>query len=720
MKKVVYTLIPMLLLSCFVVLSAETKTDSLKIELLSARGINKARILNELANSYRKKMPEKFLDFSFQALDIARNLKNWEAEIDILYNIGMMYSLLNNNDKAFEYLDQSLKISTEIKNKNFVAKILNKTGLIHKNMGNYEKALDYFIRALNTYKGMKDDKGIAICLNNIGIVYKKKGDYVNALEYYLNALEIREKIGDKNTIAQSWNNIGTIYKALDDLDNALACYLKAYEMGKNICIKKNIATFLNNIGNIYLSHTKLRDLSKALEYYKKANGLYREIKNKKGEAISLINIGEVYNEKKDYNKAIEYLKNALSISMESNNKHLISDINAEIGNVYYSMKNYHFALQYLNKSLIIAEENNFNVILKEVYLMLHEIYSSTGKYKEALEYHKKYTAKKDTLFNKEKSTKIVGMLTNYIAEKKDKEIELLTKDKKIKDLELDDQKNLRNYLIIISILILILAIVLYNRYHIKHKSNKLLETSNNRLLESESALKELNSTKDKFFSIIAHDLKNPLGVFKNMTKVLAENYDKFNQEEIHENITEINKLANNIFELIENLLQWSRSQKGEIVFNPEMVDVSMLCNNCISLLKVNALNKKILLYSEVKSGALAFADMNMLSTVIRNLVSNAIKFTKENGEIKLSSRANGKFIEISVSDTGIGISKENINNLFRIDTHFTTYGTSDEKGTGLGLILCKEFIENHGGEIRINSEVGKGTVFTFTLPKAVT
>ncbi|MBN1951282.1 MAG: hybrid sensor histidine kinase/response regulator [Bacteroidales bacterium] len=229
-------------------------------------------------------------------------------------------------------------------------------------------------------------------------------------------------------------------------------------------------------------------------------------------------------------------------------------------------------------------------------------------------------------------------------------------------------------------------------------------------------LKELNATKDKFFSIIAHDLKNPFNTLMGFTELLLGNLDDYSTEKIHEFIGILHETSRTSYALLENLLEWSRSQTGNLLLEPETISLSMLVKENILLLNNNAARKGVQLINNVPEGTFAYADINMTKTVIRNLISNAIKYTEEEGSISCTATKSGDMIEVGISDTGIGIKPENLQKLFRIDVNFSTRGTADEGGTGLGLILCREFILKNGGDIWAESELGKGSTFKFTLP----
>lgn len=229
-----------------------------------------------------------------------------------------------------------------------------------------------------------------------------------------------------------------------------------------------------------------------------------------------------------------------------------------------------------------------------------------------------------------------------------------------------------------------------------------------------------NATKNKFFRIIAHDLRNPISTLAGSTNLIFNDFEEYNEEQTKGFIGELNKLSHTTFNLLENLLDWSSTQMGDIDFSPNPIDLELIINENIELITRKVNSKNISLKTNINKDTVAFADENMIKTVVRNLLSNAVKFTPENGKIEITAIANKEVINCSVKDSGIGIKEEDQKKLFRIDTHHTTPGLSNEKGSGLGLILCKEFIEKNGGEIKITSEPQKGTTIAFTLKKHTT
>ncbi|MCX6150286.1 MAG: PAS domain-containing sensor histidine kinase [Ignavibacteriales bacterium] len=245
---------------------------------------------------------------------------------------------------------------------------------------------------------------------------------------------------------------------------------------------------------------------------------------------------------------------------------------------------------------------------------------------------------------------------------------------------------------------------------------KKIEDSLNKTNEE---LKTINDTKDKFFSIIAHDLRSPLQSLLSSSELLAKEIESLSGEEIQFFSKGLNENLNNLYTLLENLLNWSMMQRDKIEYNPVNLNLNGIVNNVIGISNPTALKKNIFISNSVEPGIFVYADSNMLRSVVQNLITNAVKFTRALGRIIITSVKNGDFIEVSIQDNGIGIESEKIAKLFNFNTLNTSSGTASESGTGLGLLLSKEFIERNGGKIWVESELGKGSKFNFTLRKAI-
>lgn len=233
-------------------------------------------------------------------------------------------------------------------------------------------------------------------------------------------------------------------------------------------------------------------------------------------------------------------------------------------------------------------------------------------------------------------------------------------------------------------------------------------------------LTQLNAEKDKFFSIIAHDLKSPFTGLLGLTELMVESSDSFTKEEFVEYSKSINKASKKLYRLLENLLEWAQVQRGTITFTPVNLDLAQIVGQSIDIIYQRALQKKITIINEITSPQKVYIDEKMTQTVLRNLLSNAVKFTKSGGRVFIKAESlDEKRLRVSIEDTGVGIPKEDIERLFRIEQKVCSLGTEGESSTGLGLLLCKEFVEMHGGRIWVESEMGKGSKFSFTINKAI-
>jgi signal transduction histidine kinase len=234
--------------------------------------------------------------------------------------------------------------------------------------------------------------------------------------------------------------------------------------------------------------------------------------------------------------------------------------------------------------------------------------------------------------------------------------------------------------------------------------------------QSEIKLLQLNADKDLFISILAHDLRNPFNAILGLSELLMDGLHSYDLDTIDKQIGVIHAISQKTYNLLEELLMWARSQSGKLNFNPQKIDFSKTCQETVDNIKTDALSKNISVNYLSKGEIPLSADENMLKIVIRNLLSNSVKFTNPGGHINITTEQTGSYLTVTISDDGVGIAPERVNNLFEISQRITTAGTANEKGTGLGLLLCKEFVEKHGGKIWAESVKGKGSRFIFTLP----
>ena len=337
-------------------------------------------------------------------------------------------------------------------------------------------------------------------------------------------------------------------------------------------------------------------------------------------------------------------------------------------------------------------------------------YETTGRPHLALRTYKEQTVLKDSIYNLESQRNISELQTQYETEKKEQEIELLENEKQLAAIQLSKIENQRLFLGGASFLFLIIGALLFFQYRQRNRYAQVVEHKN-------AQLSETMASKEKLFSIIAHDLKSPLSAFTSISGTLAENFDQLSKEQILSFLRKFEKSSQNLSELLNNLLEWSLSQTGALRVNPEELDIKVSINKAIKPLYDFAESKGVQLIFNGKNH-LTMADAKMVETVIRNLVSNALKFTESGGEVRVSTAVSGEKLLVAVSDTGIGMEFKEAKKLFDLKHDPSKIGDHEAKGTGLGLILSKELVQKNKGEIWVESKKGEGSTFTFSLPLA--
>ncbi len=356
-------------------------------------------------------------------------------------------------------------------------------------------------------------------------------------------------------------------------------------------------------------------------------------------------------------------------------------------------------------------DNNLNV-KKANQKDLHELYEKVLKEKHELEVSKMVIDRQ----NQKSKQRTIDLFGKMIDLKKAQKI-ILQQKKELEEKNAEIIKQ-RNALERTFHKFRQRTIELFGKMIDLKKAYNIINQQKHEIETQKRLLFEMNASKDKFFGILAHDLKNPIGGFIGLTEVMADCGNDLSPEELKKYSSLMHNSSKQLYHLLENLLQWARSQTGTIKINKEIIDVQAIIDSVLATVKMNADLKQITLIKNIAEDTKIYADSNTLKTVVRNLITNAIKFSPNNSIIKIDVENNSHVAILSISDQGIGIGSADIDKLFKIDSNPLTIGTSEEKGTGLGLILCKEFIELNGGKIKVESELNKGSVFTITIPLA--
>lgn len=603
----------------------------------------------------------------------------------------------------------------------------------------YTTARKTYFTIIPTLEKLCDTLFIVRAFNSIGILYGFEQDYEKALDYYLKGLELIDRMHNRNKEIERQrlivltNIINQSFRTQDDdkiIQDAPEVIQLAIELGDSV----HLGSLLNALGVAYKNKN---NLDKALVTYQRASTIYHATNDDFRNAFILNNIGSLYDTKEQYDSSLYYYQKSLQCFENEGYKRGIVNSKLGIASLYTKIDRINDAHSLYNEIVATSLEYHFNDILLMAYFDMADLAYQQGDYKEAYEINTLYGELNDSIFTLEKQKQYAELQTKYETSQKEIEINLLKNEKLLHEFKLK-QNQLAQRIGLILILVLISSLyVIFIFYRGKNKANKLLveknsqielqneqlttmnkhvNTTNKKLRQSSRELKAANNSKNRFFSILAHDLRNPFHNVIGLSYLLSKQYDRLSPDERIKYANEIHESSNMVSRLLENLLEWSRTQTKEIEFQPATVDLKKIIEDAISVLQNNAQEKSIFIENNVSQSNLITADPVMLETIFRNLINNSIKFTPNGGKVVITTTLTDRQLIACIKDTGVGIEKRNLKKLFHIDSKLKTKGTNNERGTGLGLVICKEFIDYHNGKIWAESEPGNGSKFQFEIP----
>ena len=597
-----------------------------------------------------------------------------------------------------------------------------------------ERSIEYGLEAIDLSTKFKDYENLAKAHSFIGVAYRVMGNFSKSIDYYYKGLEIAKQYGVVEQEGFAYLNLANLHIHQEHYAIANENIKKAEAIAQKMGNKEMLAYVYVYYGSVLQS---TGELNKALEFYSKALELRKETQNIPGQAACYKHIGDIYFEKCEFSLTIENYDKSFGKFDKITDKNLYADILIKKSIILVKENKVKQASELAHQSLDIANQIGAKLVTRDALQVLATISIKTKDYKAASSYLQKVIEFNDTLFSQKLSEKIFSIEYQLEKQLRESRIELLNKDYAIKELEV---KRIKVFNAALSVILGMLAIIfigsllllkikrertnllekqnqeIINQRNSIEQKNKRLNEANEKLAHSEYNLKKLIKTKDKLFSIIAHDLRGPFIGMVGLTSILEKKALKFSPEEVSKYAFLIHDSSLKLLTLIDNLLHWSRSQTGKLKLLPKSLLVKNLVDDVLTVMKTQADAKNIQLQNEVPENSTIFADYDSMATVIRNLVSNAIKFTGSNGLITISASRQFENTEIIVSDTGVGINPDDLGKIFKIEENFSKKGTNQEGGTGLGLIICKEFVEKNGGSIKVESKLGSGTKFILSLP----
>ncbi len=605
----------------------------------------------------------------------------------LVYRDLMKYYIYNNPDSSEIYRNKAKELALKINFEKGVALIEVLEAINYETAGNFIEATKLLKKSLETFYHLNYYKGIASAYNQLGVIEAKQSNYKIATNYFLRALTIYERTKDTLGVVQSYLKLGVVNIYIQNFNKSLYFFNTALKLnnGKSTDAELNI---YNNIATVY---GQQRDFKNAIKYLELAIQKTEKYGGNRANPHVYLNLGNAYFQLKDKKEARKNYEIALELCKEFN-------IVEDEARVYFNMallfddNEVDKTIDMINKALVIAKKLNHVNMQEEMYDELYKSYEMKGDFKSAYNALKEYHVIKDSLFSDERRKDVELLQADY---------EISKSKADVKELEYQyKQKEFRNiiYIVLIAASIIIIIIIAIGSNHRKKLNNQLVHSLH---------------VREKLLSIIAHDLKSPI----NNVISIVDLFESGGLDEKEKNnlLSTLKKHVLITLDTLETILKWGQSQLLGINVHKIQLRINDVINKNIELLKLSAKQKSITLINNSGYQSNVVFDEDHINFIIRNLIANAIKFSKNNSEIIIDSEKIDHYLRVSITDSGIGMDQKIIESLFTND-QVVMYGTENEKGSGLGLLLCKEFIEANDGKIEVKSELNVGSTFYIYIP----
>ncbi len=601
-------------------------------------------------------------------------------------------------------------------------KIANKLARKHL-FTNPKESLRYAYLAYEAALKSGNPEAINKALLQIGNVYSLKQAYNTAIEYYHTILDNIEDCHCPELESETNMFLGQTYNDLKEYDSALVYLRRAETLWKKKQIKRDSS--IKNTLYLFIGEAKMnkKAYDSSFSYITRALEGFRTVKDTSGIVNAMNYLASYWDHLGSYDKEKEVLNEIITLCQQAGYYTFLCRLYHELAATCMKMNKPSEAIVYLRKSALCLKVHHQPSIIGDNLALLSEYYAAVGNYTKAIDYNEKHIAFTDSLQKVQLKTVKELFDIRYDMETKIKSLSLLKRDNRIRNLTYKKNlfyKNISSLLLIFFALIffILFSIFLINKRSHREllETNRKLEAVHKKLEQKQQQQQQENQIRNKLFMILAHDLINPFNALLGFAELLSEEIHNFERKDIKRHSEFIFQAAKQLHFLLENLLHWARIQTGRIQFQPAYLDLNKTIRDVTEVYRYSAEKKKITLMVNTTNELIVYADESLISVVLRNLIHNAIKYTDELGVVTIEASRREDHVEVSVTDTGCGIPEEDKKKLFNLEHHFTRKGTSGEEGTGLGLIICKEFLAFHSSSLTIESTPGEGSRFSFTLP----
>ncbi|MCX2678462.1 tetratricopeptide repeat-containing sensor histidine kinase [Galbibacter sp. EGI 63066] len=630
-----------------------------------------------------------------------------------LLNAYAQWHYYVNNDTVKLYAEKSLQLANEIDYPKGIIEANNNLGFYYSELGEYKKSIPLVKKALEKALEINNLQYILTCYNSLSIFYDYDGDIKNSVEASLTAINIGEKAKDKTKdellyLGMAYENLGLTYGTQKEYHKALNLLEKTQKINEQTGHVLAQGQTLSNLADFQL---RVKEFDKGFENIEKSISIFKELGYNDWLAFALMVKAKLFVETERHEEALKTFMESLSLYEKIDDPRGKTSLLNGIAEAYCHLNEFDLAKTYAEEALTAGKALNSFEEIKQSAEILSYIYKQTRDYEKALTYHEQFKNYTDSIFNSDNTKGLAAheAQMNYI----EKENQLvLGNEKKL------NKQRLLIYLSSGGVIILLTVLFFTQRSRkLEKKLNNLLAKKNADLEKRENELEELNDTKNKLFSIIAHDLRTPIASLNSLIDLLKNN--EIDADDFMQFTSNLSEQVKNISFTLNNLLVWGQAQmKSGAITRPSKIDLKQISDETLKLLNELALKKHINITNKIQDDTIVYVDADQITLVFRNLIDNAIKFTPENGAIAILATEKEDSFQVEIKDSGIGMNQKDIDNILYKKTHFnSTYGTNNEKGTGLGLKLCKEMIDKNNGKLSITSTLASGTSFFFTLPK---
>lgn len=583
-------------------------------------------------------------------------------------------------------------------------------GLVYSFLDNFDSSAYYYHQAIDMAKKYDLNELYVRNIVNLSYVYNQKGAYADAVELLEVARIKNESLGNEELKIMLYSALGSVYYYMGDMKQMKYYYLSAINYYLKSNNKSILATLYGNIAEAYSSITENYDSS--AYYFSKA--LEFSIPQNRNDVLHIIDLtrGSLHYSSKNYDSAAFYYQRALQNPLSEVYARRKAALLVNMANVYRAKNNFNAAIDYFNKGYQLSDSLNLLEYKSNALLGLVRIDSARGDFEQAFYYNLEWQQIQAELKKDEARNHLMTSEVGRALEVQNLKNELLQTENVYQEDMIKNQRRIGLTILMTLIGILVFTMIQFKNYKKNKQLNKLLETNINRLDAQNLELDQLNKTKDKFFSIVSHDLRSPFSALRSGTIMLNTEWESLTEAEKRELVLQLDRSAENTHNLLEELLQWSLLQQGLMKLSEISFSVSDMIHELKVLFNNVVIDKEIQLTVDFDKEVKLTTDYQMLKQLLHNLLTNAVKFTPRGGEIKIELRSAPGLVSITVRDTGIGIPKENQSRIFELDCDLGRPGTEGEKSSGMGLILCMDYSRLMGAKLELESEEGRGSAFT--------